>query len=216
MVAQLIALASVLVALIAPFAVEWFKGTRWKDEQNRVIGVNAWAEQFTPPGTPPGYCHLKYVVRNSSPNDITDVAVVPPGRDKLRFIPVVHAGAQESEVDPNLRQLDASFSNYPVELVFTDSWSLLWHQHRRLERVTAVNAMPRTIRDYVTHPRNPQGMAVARRRGLLMLAGCVVAAIVAYGVASSGLATPGPESPKNKNTESPKQSPSRQAKRAGS
>ncbi|MFD9001141.1 hypothetical protein ACFV0T_09265 [Streptomyces sp. NPDC059582] len=216
MLAQLIALASVLVALIAPFAVEWFKGTKWKDEQNRVIGVNAWAEQFSPTGTPPGYCHLKYVVRNSSPNDITDVAVVPPGRDKLRFIPVVNAGAQEAEVDPNLRQLDAAFSSYPVELVFTDSWNLLWHQHRRLERVKAVNAIPRTIRDYIPHPRNPQGMATARRRGLLVLAGCIVAAIVSYGVSSSGLAAPNSNSPKNKTTESPNQSPSGRAKKAGS
>jgi len=184
-VAQLLALASVLVALIVPFAVEWFKGTRWKDEQNRIIGVNAWAEQITPSGTPAGYCHLRYVVRNASNNDITDVAVVPPGRDKLRFTPVVHGGTQESEVDPNLRQLDPNFSDYPVELLFTDSWGLHWHQHRRLERVQAVNSNPRTIRDYTLHSRNPKGMNVARRQGFLVLSGCLVAAMLAYGIAAS-------------------------------
>ena len=216
MVAQLIALAAVLVALVVPFAVEWFKGTRWKDEQNRVIGVNAWAEQVTPVGTPTGYCHLKYVVQNGSPNDITDVAVVPPGRDKLRFIPVVRAGTQESEIDPNLRQIDVGFNNYPVELVFTDRWNLLWHQHRRLERVKSANSIPRTIRDYVVHPRNPQGMAVAGRRGLLVLAGCLVAAIVSYGVSSSGVGGPDTDSPKPENSKSAKPSPSGPTKGAGS
>jgi hypothetical protein len=181
-VAQLLALAAVLVAILVPFGVEIYKGTRWKDEQNRVVSINAWAEQVTPSGTPSGYCHLKYVVSNGSGNDIMDVAVVPPGRDKLRFVHVIHAGTTEEEVDPNLRKLDPNFSDYPVELLFTDRWGLLWHQHRRLERVRAIGPNPRTIRDYEPH-RNPRGMAAVWRQGLAIVAGCFVVAAVAFGIA---------------------------------
>ncbi|MEU8933333.1 hypothetical protein AB0D30_26050 [Streptomyces sp. NPDC048409] len=210
MLAQLLAVAAVLAAIVVPFAVEWFKGTRWKDEQNRVIGVNAWAEQVTLPSTPPGYCHLQYVVRNGSNNDITDVAVVPPGRDKLRFMPVVHAATQESEIDPNLRQLDPSFNDYPIEVLFTDNWNLHWHQHRELERVKVVNSNPRTIRDYAPHPRNPRGMSKVRREALLVFAGCTVAALLAYGIAASNIANP-----KNSNIPS-KKSATPNATEAGS
>ncbi|MDC7337195.1 hypothetical protein PQR15_12625 [Streptomyces lydicus] len=204
-----------LVSLIVPFAVEWWKGTKWRDEQNRVLGVDAWAEQFTPIGTPPGYCHLRYIIRNNSPNDITDVAVVPPGRDKLRFAPVVHAGSQHSEVDPNLRQIDPVFSHYPVELLFTDRWNIIWYQQRELRRVKEVNSHPRTIRDYATHSRNPRGMVVARRQGYLVLAGCVVAALVSVGVSASGLGASDGQSPKQGTPESPKPSHSRPAEKAG-
>ncbi|WP_143673828.1 hypothetical protein [Streptomyces sp. or20] len=198
MVAQLIALAAVLAAVLVPFAVEWFKGTRWKDEQNRIIGINAWAEQVTPPGTPAGYCHLKYVVRNGSSNDITDVAVVPPGRDKLRFVSVVHASGKHEEVDPALRVLDPSFADYPVELLFTDSWGILWHKHRKVERVKALHSSPRTIRDYCPHHRNPNGMSSAMRQGLITFAACLVAAAIAYGVAAFGFSSNATDKPSPK------------------
>ncbi|WP_405728933.1 hypothetical protein OG607_27500 [Streptomyces sp. NBC_01537] len=216
MLAQLVAIASVLVALIGPFAVEWWKGTKWKDEQSRVLGVDAWAEQFAPVGTPSGYCHLKYVVRNNSQNDIADVAIVSPGRDKLRFIPVVHAQSQEFEIDPNLRQIDTAFSHYPVELLFADRWNIIWYQHREFQRVKTNSSNPRTIREYVIHPRNPKGMAAARHQGLLVFAGCVVAALVALGISASGLGAPDGPSPKQGTTESPKPSNSRSAGKAGS
>ncbi|WP_175434200.1 hypothetical protein [Streptomyces hawaiiensis] len=208
MVAQLIALAAVLAAILVPFAVEWFKGTKWKDEQNRIIGINAWAEQVAPPGTPPGYCHLKYVVRNGSNNDITDIAVVPPGRDKLRFVSVVHAGGKHEEVDPNLRALDPTFADYPVELLFTDSWGILWHKHRKVERVKALHSSPRTIRDYTPHHRNPNGMSSAIRQGSIIFAACIVAAMIAYGIAAS--------KPPDSTTEKPSPEATASTKKAGS
>lgn len=151
-----------------------------------------------------GYCHLKYIVSNGSGNDIADVAVVPPGRDKLQFVHVIHAGSKAFEVDSALRKMDPQFADYPVELLFTDRWGLTWYVHWRMDRVKSLVPNPRTIRDYRPH-RNPQGMATLRRQGYAMLAGVVVVVAVACGVvATTDGDLGGVKSPKSSSTASVK------------
>ncbi|MEV5383882.1 hypothetical protein [Streptomyces sp. NPDC052721] len=197
MVTEILTAVGVVVALATPFLVEIYKGSRANDEQNHISGINAWAEEFVPPsaGCPPGYCHLKYVIRNASGNDIHQVAVVQPGRDKLNFIPVVHAGGPDYvEIDPGLRLVDPAFAGYPVEITFVDSKGRTWHKHRVSERVRPLLAHPRSIRDYESH-KNPRGMKTVARQVLLAGVAIVITSALTYGMLNISGAAPGKEPP---------------------
>jgi len=183
-VTTFLAALAVLATVVTPFAVEWFKGTRTNEAQAHISGINAWAEEVVPtsPACPTGYCHLKYVIRNNSSNEIRQVAVVQPGRDKLNYIPAIQAGApQYEEVDPGLRRIDPSFAGYPVEIIFTDSRGRTWHKHRITERVRSLVAHPSAIRDYEPY-RNPVGINVVTWRVLSTILALAVVAALSYGI----------------------------------
>ncbi|MGA4842135.1 hypothetical protein [Streptomyces sp. G45] len=159
---EILAILGVVVAFVTPFLVEVYKRSRANDEQSHISGINAWAEQFVPtsPACPPGYCHLKYVIRNASGNDIRQVAVVQPGRDKLSFVPFIQSGGPDyEEIDPGLRMMDPAFASYPVEIIFVDSKGRTWHKRQVSERIRPLLPHPQLIRDYEPC-KNPRGVKV--------------------------------------------------------
>ncbi|MGW6257017.1 hypothetical protein [Streptomyces sp. NPDC055085] len=180
--ALLISILAVVVSAVVPFIVEVYKNTRSNQEQNYITGISACAELVaTSPGTPTGYCHLKYVIINNSGNAIHEVIVVQPRWRPQQPINVINATTQHEEQDLTLRLEDPGFTSYAVGIIFKEGQGRLWHKHHVAERVRKVMDPPRSVHDFVPY-KNPLGMATVGKRVGLGLAAFVMLIFPIYGI----------------------------------
>ncbi|MFB6550242.1 hypothetical protein [Streptomyces sp. NPDC056405] len=180
MAAVVVGIMAVIAALVAPILQEIFKKTRINDALAYISGIHASAEEVILPACPPGYCHLKYVIRNNSSNAITKAAIIQPGRDKLNMVNLISpGGVSHEEIDPQLRQVSVGFTTYPVAFLFTDNLGRTWHKRTfgAPERVKAKVTHPESIDDFEKY-RNPDGWAAVGRRATAAL---LVVAFLASG-----------------------------------
>lgn len=182
--ALLISVFAVAVGAVVPFVVEIYKGTRATQEQSYIAGISACAElAASAPGTPAGYCHLKYVIINQSQNAIHDVIVVQPRWRPQHPISVINAGTRHEEEDLTLRRIDPGFTSYPVGIIFKDGQGRVWHKHHVAERVRKAIDPPRTVHDYVPH-KNPLGMTRVSKWVGGGLASLVLLGFLTFGIIS--------------------------------